>query len=366
MQTLNNIYIYPIKSIKAISQGVAQVEEKGLSLDRCYMLADESGKFITGRTHPQLTQIEVEFSGELLLVQAPNMTQLTINPDEFGKNRKNAQVWSDNIQALHCGPKYDAWFSNYLNEPCQLLFFDQESKRLIKNRETQVSFADGYPLLLINQKSLDQLNSRLQKPVSALNFRPNIVVDADFPFVEDSWTRIKIGEVEFEVSKPCTRCLFINVDPKTGIADEKEPLATLATFRYTEGDINFGQNLIPLNSGFIRAGDEVKVLATKAAPFYGSQTETVNSNKKTVKIDYQGSAASTIGDNQQLLLDQAEQAGVHIPYSCRGGQCGCCKVKLLKGEVNVLKSDALSDSEKEQGYLLACSCIPLSDIVLDC
>ena len=366
MQTLNDIYIYPIKSTQAISIPAGLIEEKGLSLDRRYMLADESGKFITGRTHPQLTQIKVEFSGESLLVQAPNMRQLTITPDEFAEEKKNVQVWSDKFQALHCGLKYDSWFSDYLNEPCQLLFFSADTKRLVKNRETQVSFADGYPLLLINQKSLDQLNSRLHKPVSALNFRPNIIVAADFPFVEDSWARIKIGEVEFEVSKPCSRCLFINVDPKTGIADKKEPLATLATFRYTKGDINFGQNLIPLNSGFIRTGDELKVLATKTTPFYGSQTEANNNHKKMLKIDYQGSAISTIGDNQQLLLDQAEQAGIHIPYSCRGGQCGCCKVKLLEGEVNVLKSDALSDSEKEQGYLLACSCIPLSDIVIDC
>lgn len=366
MQTLNDIYIYPIKSIQAISIPAGSVEEKGLSLDRRYMLVNKLGKFITGRTHPQLTQIKVEFSRNSLLVQAPNMQQLTITPDEFTEDKKNAQIWSDHIQALHCGLKYDAWFSDYLNEPCQLLFFSQDTKRLIKNRETQVSFADGYPLLLINQKSLDQLNARLQKPVSALNFRPNIVINGDFPFVEDSWSRIQIGEVEFEVSKPCTRCLFINVDPKTGLADKKEPLATLATFRYTEGDINFGQNLIPLNSGFIRIGDEVKVLTTKVPPFYSSQTEAVNSQKKTLKIDYQGSAISAIGDNQQLLLDQAEQAGIYIPYSCRGGQCGCCKVKLLKGKVDILKSDALTDSEKEQGYLLACRSIPLSDIAIDC
>lgn len=366
MQILDDIYIYPIKSSKAISVPAALVEEKGLSLDRRYMLTDRSGKFITGRSHPKLTQIEVEFSGALLLVQAPDMKQLIINPDEFGENKKKAQVWSDDVQALHCNPKYDLWFSDYLNEPCQLLFFDHDTKRLIKNRETQVSFADGYPLLLVNQKSLDQLNARLQKSVSNLHFRPNIVVNGDFPFVEDSWARIQIGDVEFEVSKPCTRCQFVNVDPQTGSADTNEPLSTLASFRYREGGIDFGQNLIPLNSGFIRIGDEVKVLATKAPPFYESQTDTVENNKQTVTINYQGSDICSAGNNQQILLDQAEMAGVQIPYSCRGGQCGRCKVKLLQGEVNILKSDALSDTEKEQGYLLACSCIPLSDITLDC
>ncbi len=365
MQTLTDIYIYPIKSVKAVNQPAAQVEEKGLSFDRRYMLVDPQGKFISGRTHPQLTQIEVQFSQHLLLVNAPNMPTLTINPDDFGEKMKTSQVWSDNVNALHCHNDYDLWFSNYLQQPCQLVFFGKETKRLLKNRETQVSFADGYPLLLINQASVDFLNARLQKPVTALHFRPNIVVKGDFPFVEDSWSRLKIGEVEFEVSKPCSRCLFTNVDPQTGLVDKDEPLNTLAKFRYHQGNIDFGQNLIPLNSGLIRAGDEIKILNTQGAPFYSSQKDQQLSNKKSIEIYYQDSDTSTTGDNQQLLLDQAELAGIDIPYSCRGGQCGCCKVKLIEGEVMTLNNQGLSDLEIEQGYILACSCIPLSDITIN-
>jgi len=83
MQTLTDIYIYPIKSVKAISQPAAQVEEKGLSFDRRYMLIDLNGDFITGRTHPQLTQIDVQFTQKKLQLNAPNMAQLVVDPTCF-------------------------------------------------------------------------------------------------------------------------------------------------------------------------------------------------------------------------------------------------------------------------------------------
>ncbi len=365
LQTLNDIYIYPIKSGKAINQPAAKVEEKGLQFDRRYMLIDEQGQFITGRSYPQLTQIQVQFSKQMLIVDAPDMPSLTINPAEFSEQTKNATIWSDSLNAVHCDDAYDHWFSTFLQQKCQLVFCAAQTQRFIKNRETQVSFADGYPLLLINQTSVDQLNARLEKPVTALHFRPNLVINGDFPFVEDSWSRIRIGEVEFEVSKPCSRCLFTNVDPTTGIADINEPLRTLAKFRYYQGNIDFGQNLIPLNEGLIRIGDEIQVLETKGAPFYSSHDDVQEKNKKQLEIHYQGSDLTISGDNQQLLLDQAEQAGINIPYSCRGGKCGRCKVKLIEGEVISLSSQGLTQLEIEQGYILACSCIPVSDISIN-
>jgi len=365
MQSLTDIYIYPIKSIKAISQPAALVEEKGLSFDRRYMLIDPNGLFITGRTHPQLTQIDVQFSRNNLQVSAPEMDPLLIDPEQFSTTMLTSEIWQDKVDAVHCHRDYDRWFSEYLQQPCQLIFFSENSERFVKNRKTQVGFADGYPLLLVNQASVDDLNTKLERPVTPLHFRPNLLIKGDFPFIEDNWSRIKIGEVEFEVSKPCSRCLFINVNPQTGIAEPNEPLSTLATFRYHDGDIDFGQNLIPLNSGMIRAGDELKVLATQEAILYGSQGNVQTESQKPLQIRYQESAITVTGDNQQLLLDQAEQAGVMIPYSCRGGKCGRCKVKLIEGEVENLNNEGLSEKEVEAGYVLACSCIPLSDITIN-
>lgn len=365
MQALTDIYIYPIKSVKAVSQPAAKVEEKGLSFDRRYMLIDLDGHFITGRTHPQLTQIEVQFSQQNLQLNAPHMKQLIIDPTRFSGKPLTSTIWSDKVNSVHCNDDYDRWFSDYLQQPCQLVFFSETSLRCVKNRTTQVSFADGYPLLLVNQASVELLNTKLNKPVTALHFRPNLVIKGDVAFVEDSWARIKIGEVEFEVSKPCSRCLFTNIAPQTGTSEHNEPLSSLATFRYHQGDIDFGQNLIPLNSGMIRAGDELQVLATQSAIVYSSQSTVQDENKKPLQIHFQDSAINMIGDNKQLLLDQAEQAGINIPYSCRGGKCGRCKVKLIEGEVITLNTEGLSDEELNAGYVLACSCIPLSDITIN-
>lgn len=365
MQSLTDIYIYPIKSTKGVQLPQTFVEEKGLKDDRRYMLVDLDGQFITGRTHPQLTQVSIEFSRKGLFVSAPNQTSFYIQQEEFTEQTLTVDIWSDTLQAQHCHADYDRWFSTFLKQDCKLVYFSDSSMRCVKNKQTQVSFADGYPLLIINQASVDQLNTHLEAPVSALHFRPNLIVKGDAPFIEDNWARIKIGEVEFEISKPCSRCIFTNVDPKTGIADLEQPLKTLAQFRFHEGEIDFGQNLIPLNEGIIRSGDPVQVLETKEAPVYHSMINNLESNKKEVKIHFSVTDIEVTGNNQQPLLDQAELAGVNIPFSCRGGKCGRCKTKLLSGEVDVLNNQGLFAEDIAAGYVLACSCIPTSDISIE-
>ena len=365
MQSLTDIYIYPIKSTKGVELPQTFVEQKGLKDDRRYMLLDLDGQFITGRTHPQLTQVSIEFSKKGLFVSAPNQTSFYIQQQKFTEQILTVGIWSDTLQAQHCHPDYDRWFSTFLEQDCKLVYFSNSSMRCVKNKQTQVSFADGYPLLIINQASVDQLNTHLEKPVSALHFRPNLVVKGEAPFIEDNWARIKIGEVEFEVSKPCSRCIFTNVDPKTGIADIEQPLKTLAQFRFHEGEIDFGQNLIPLNEGIIRSGDPVQVLETKEAPVYHSMLNNLESDKKAVKIHFSVSDIEVTGDTQLPLLDQAELAGVNIPFSCRGGKCGRCKTKLLSGEVDVLNNQGLFTEDIAAGYVLACSCIPTSDISIE-
>lgn len=367
MHNLTNLYIYPIKSTKAIELPQTLVEEKGLKDDRRYMLVNNDGQFITGRTHPQLTQINIEFSKKGLLVSAPRHSSFYIQPEQFSEETIKVGIWSDTVQALHCHSDYDRWFSDFLKQDCQLVYFSENSNRCVKNKQTQVAFADGYPLLLVNQTSVEQLNTHLDEAVTALHFRPNIVFKGESAFIEDNWKRIKIGEVEFEVSKPCSRCNFTNVDPKTGVANLEQPLKTLTQFRFNpiKGDIDFGQNLIPLNQGIIRSNDQIQVLETQKPPAYRSMLEKPQDTTSAIKIHFAKSNLEITGDNQQLLLEQAESAGVNIPFSCRGGKCGRCKTKLLSGEVNVLNDQGLFAEEKKAGFILACSCIPRTDISLE-
>jgi uncharacterized protein YcbX len=130
------------------------------------------------------------------------------------------------------------------------------------NDDDEVSFADGFPLLLISQAALDQLNAKLAAPVPILRFRPNLVVAGTAPHAEDGWKRIRIGTIEFEVLKPCTRCVFTTVDFERGAFDAAgEPLRTLTKYRRSPDGVTFGQNLIPRGAGTIRVGAPVEVLA---------------------------------------------------------------------------------------------------------
>ena len=144
-----------------------------------------------------------------------------------------------------------------------------------------------------------------------------------------------------------------------------EPLATLQTFRTAvdNGDVDFGQNLIARNSGVIRVGDEVEILATGPARAYGAtesdDTALEQQPDATVLIDWQGQTFR--GNNQQVLLEQLENQGIRVPYSCRAGICGCCRIRLLEGEVSPLKKSAIGDD----GTILCCSCVPKTTIRLE-
>jgi ferredoxin len=71
-----------------------------------------------------------------------------------------------------------------------------------------------------------------------------------------------------------------------------------------------------------------------------------------VEIAWQG--VSFTGNNQQILLEQLEQQGIRIPYSCRAGICGSCRIRLEEGEVSALKKNAVA----ADGTILCCSCVP--------
>jgi len=123
-----------------------------------------------------------------------------------------------------------------------------------------VSFADGFPLLLISQASLDDLNARLSSPVPMNRFRPNLVVSGCEAFAEDSWRRIRVGEIEFDVAKPCSRCVMPSIDQASGRKDS-EILRVLAGYRRGEDrQTYFGQNLLYRGSGEIALGAIVEVL----------------------------------------------------------------------------------------------------------
>lgn len=395
---VQSLHIYPIKSTSGITLSHSWVDDFGLSFDRRFVVTDLGGQFITARTQPKLCLIQCHLTPDGLVLTAPNMPRLEIVFANFSEQYHQVAVWKDQINALYCHQIYDKWFSQYLNLPCQLHFFAEKSSRQVKNSDNQVGFADGYPLLLISQASLDDLNNQIAQSQSANNtsvsmtqFRPNIVVNDTQAFEEDSWHRIQIGDVEFEVTKPCSRCTFTTINPENAQKHpEQEPLSTLKTYRQVaKGDVMFGQNLIPLNKGQVKQGDNVTILSKQSPPTFFSHkasnslsekntnnaatmTESVTSTEvvsekevpKKISIHFDSWNKTHKGNTQEPILDQGEAAGLILPYSCRGGMCGRCKIKLNSGKVKQLADDGLTDDEKAEGYILACSSIPQSDLTL--
>ncbi len=261
---LSSIRIYPLKSAAALKPEHALVEARGLAGDRRWMVVDAVGKFVTARKHPRLLLIRADAGGDGLVLDAPGMPRLHLEPAPASP-RLEVSVWRNQMRAMLADEVANAWISRYLGFAARFVHMDAEAIRPVDPDYSQagdeVSFADGYPLLLISRAALDALNEKLELPVTMSRFRPNLVVADTLPHAEDGWRSIRIGQVRFDVVKPCSRCVLTTVDPHRGEFDPAgEPLRTLTGYRRSPGGVTFGQNLIPRGNGRIALGDEVEIL----------------------------------------------------------------------------------------------------------
>lgn len=262
---VQDIFIYPVKSLGGIRLSEAIVEEKGFRLDRRWMLVDEEGMFVTQRKHSQLALLQVSLGNDELVVTHKIDPKKSVKiPLEFAVGPELlVTIWDDQVLARVVHPTLDLWFSEFLGFKVNLVMMPESTHRKVNPKYAvhaeSVSFADGMPYLIIGLESLNDLNSRMEKPVSMNRFRPNIVFSGGSPYLEDSLRKIRIGEVEFQIVKPCARCVLTTVDPEVGIKG-KEPLATLSTYRTLNGKVYFGQNVVALQSGKISIGDVILAL----------------------------------------------------------------------------------------------------------
>lgn len=262
---VQNLYLYPIKSLGGIAVQEALVEERGFKHDRRWMLVDPSGEFLTQRQHPKLALLQVALGKSELTVFSKVDSSRKINFDLEMNSGKEMQVkvWGDEVAALQVAPTVSAWFSDFLGMDVELVVMPESSHRKLDPRyavqEESVSFADGMPYVIIGQASLDELNGRLADPVGMDRFRPNLVFSGGDAYAEDQFKQLQIGEVEFQVVKPCARCVMITVDQEKGTKG-KEPLATLATYRSQGAKVYFGQNAVSLTQGIVRVGDPIQPL----------------------------------------------------------------------------------------------------------
>ncbi|BDH46462.1 hypothetical protein TUM12370_25060 [Salmonella enterica subsp. enterica serovar Choleraesuis] len=368
MVALSRLYLHPVKSMRALRQSHAMVQPEGLAFDRQFMVTEPDGTFITARQTPELVLFTPALTPDGLFLQGPDGSSVTIRFADFAQSQEPTEVWGNHFTARIAPEAINQWLSQFFQRPVQLRWTGPASTRRVEARpDVPLSFADGYPFLLTNESSLRDLQQRCPASVSMEHFRPNLVVTGTEAWAEDSWKVIRIGQVVFDVVKPCSRCIFTTISPARGKKHPSgEPLRTLQQFRSaSNGDVDFGQNLIARNSGIIQVGDEVEILKTGPAKSYaaGNSSEPLvqaDSVLQGVAIDWQGNTFT--GDNQQVLLEQLEQQGIRVPYSCRAGICGCCRVRLLEGEVKPLRQGAV---DLQHGTILSCSCVPLSALKLE-
>lgn len=265
---LAQINIYPIKSLKGIGLKEAKVEPRGLQYDRRWMITDREAKFLTQREFPKMATIRISIGDRGLELSAPDSAGLTVDFAPKNGLAQTVTIWKDSPQALVYEDEVNDWFSRVLETPCQLVYMPDEFTRGVDPdfavADDIVSFADGYPFLVIGEGSLNDLNGKLGEPLPMNRFRPNLVISGSEAFAEHGWRKFSVGENIFYGVKPCKRCVITTIDQDEGVFTGKEPLQTLATYRGVPGGVIFGENLLSANpGGIIRVGDEVTVLERK-------------------------------------------------------------------------------------------------------
>ena len=273
---LTDVWRYPVKSCRGQRLEEAVVERWGLAGDRRWMVVDGAGRFVTGREHPRLVLVTPALAGDnAIRLSAPGLPDLTVPvPGAGTAPLTRVRVWSSELDAAVATPAAAEWLSKVTEMDVRLVYLDDPTRRATNPDYSQdgdmVSFADGYPLLLVTEESLARVNEWIadgrhaaEGPLPMSRFRPNVVVAGNAAFAEDGWRLVRIGDVTFRVAKQCGRCVFTTVDPGTA-ARGKEPLATLARHRRWDGNVWFGVNLIPdapRDGGVIRVGDPVTIVA---------------------------------------------------------------------------------------------------------
>jgi len=262
MLTISQLFIYPIKSLGGIQVNSATLTDRGFEYDRRWMLVDNNNRFLTQREFAQMALLQVALTnGGLKVIHKITRDHLIIPFETTNSEKARVQIWDDYCELEFVSAAADQWFSEKLSALCRLVYMPDNSQRKVEagcyaiNNEI-TSLSDGYPLLIIGQASLDDLNRRLDVPLPMNRFRPNIVFTGGVPFEEDWLSHFKVNEIDFYGVKLCARCPITTIDQENA-SKAKEPLKTLATFRMKNNEVYFGQNLLYDGRGTINVGDEI-------------------------------------------------------------------------------------------------------------
>jgi uncharacterized protein YcbX len=246
---IRHLFVYPVKSTRAIPRTQVRLAATGLEWDRHWMAASPNGIFMSQRTQPRLARIETEIGADVLTLRAPEQQPLAIPLQPKGDTRP-AEVWKNAITALDQGDAAASWLTQAVGMDARLLriapILDRHANpQYAAPTSAPVAFQDGFPMLVVNLASLAELNARMPEPVPLERFRPNVVLDGLEPFAEDHIDRLEFGAVTLRLVKPCTRCVITSTDQRTG-EPSTNPLPVLRKFRFDREHmgVTFGENAV--------------------------------------------------------------------------------------------------------------------------
>ncbi|KAG8430858.1 hypothetical protein GDO86_019851 [Hymenochirus boettgeri] len=277
---VSQLLIYPVKSCRGVLVQEAECVELGLKSgelkDRHWLVVTEEGSMVTGRQEPRIVLISATVVGEYLCLSAAEMPEILV-PLVLPKANavRNCRVFGKDIQGRDCGEEVSDWLTSYFqsSNSYRLVHFEPEVMQPRKSKEVEtlfrdkdvIAYPDASPIMLLSETSLEELNRRMDEPVSLANFRPCIVVSNCEAFAEDSWDEVKLGTTRLKRVMACGRCVLTTVNPNTGVITRKEPLDTLRTFRKSDPSLShiyktsplFGQYYGVEQNGGLKVGDPV-------------------------------------------------------------------------------------------------------------
>ena len=269
--TLTGLYLYPVKSLGGYAVPTAEATPRGLRHDRRWLLVDGRNRFLTQRQHPAMAFLALAPAHNGFLIrhrQRPDLLPLYIPFEATPEQTLFVTIWDDLVFAWRGPAVADAWLSDALGREVRLAYMSEMVRRPVEpalNPENQlVSFADGYPYLLLGEAALADLSRRVGTALDLRRFRPNLVFGGGPAYADDTWAEFRIGNLPFRAVRGCGRCVLTTIDPDTAQKSPfAEPLRTLATYRTEDGFALFGQNVTGPASGTLRVGDAVSVLSQR-------------------------------------------------------------------------------------------------------
>lgn len=264
MPAVSQIIIYPIKSLPGISVNQWPLVKTGLLYDRCWMLVDAQGEFLSQRRLSKMALIQTQIKDDHLWLQAEGYHPISMPLLPANGALIDIKVWEYSGQGQTVSESLNHWFSQVLDHPCQLVYHPDHQTRQVDPdyafNTDQTAYSDGFPLLIASEASLADFNHKSGLNLDMRRFRTNLVVTECGAFAEDRWRKIRINGINFRLPKPCSRCAIPSIDPDSG-ESQKAVLTALANWRKHNNKVYFGQNAIHDSLGSISVGDNVEILS---------------------------------------------------------------------------------------------------------